>query len=53
MKAGADDYILKDNLKRLGQALKAAVEKTALIRLKKEAEEKLSVLSRAVEQIRL
>ena len=50
MKAGADDYILKDNLKRLGQALKAALEKKAIVRLKKEAEEKLSVLSRAVEQ---
>jgi len=50
MKAGADDYILKDNLKRLGQALKTALEKKTIIRLKKEAEEKLSVLSRAVEQ---
>ncbi len=50
MKAGADDYILKDNMKRLGQALKAALEKKAILRLKKEAEEKLSVLSRAVEQ---
>ena len=50
MKAGADDYILKDNLKRLGQALKAALAKKTIVRLKKEAEEKLSVLSRAVEQ---
>lgn len=50
MKAGAEDYILKDNLKRLQQAFKAALYKREIIIQKKEAEEKLSILSRAVEQ---
>lgn len=50
MKAGADDYILKGNLTRLGQALKAAIEKKAILKINKEAQEKLSVLSRAIEQ---
>ncbi len=50
MKAGADDYILKNNLKRLGQAVKAAIEKKNIIRVNKESVEKLSILSRAVEQ---
>jgi len=50
MKAGADDYILKDNLTRLGEAIKSAIRKMEIIRLKNEAEEKLKILSLAVEQ---
>lgn len=50
MKAGADDYILKENLNRLRPALMAALEKRAVLMQKLEAEEKLSMLSRAVEQ---
>ena len=50
MKAGADDYIIKENLKRLGQAFMAALEKKALSQSNRDAHEKLSILSRAVEQ---
>jgi PAS domain S-box-containing protein len=50
MKSGADDYILKDNLKRLGEAIKSAIRKKEIIRSKNEAEEKLKILSLAVEQ---
>lgn len=50
MKAGADDYILKENMTRLGQATKAALGKKAVVKANKEAAEKLSILSRAVEQ---
>jgi PAS domain S-box-containing protein len=41
MKAGADDYILKDNLTRLPQAIRAAILKHETIKSKKEAEEAL------------
>jgi len=50
MKAGADDYILKDNLTRLGEAIKSAMRKNEIIRSKNAAEEKLKILSLAVEQ---
>jgi len=50
MKAGADDYILKENLTRLGQAINAAIKKYEIIKSQKEAEAKLRILSRAVEQ---
>jgi len=50
MRAGADDYILKENLTRLGQACKAALNKKTIVRANKDAMEKLSMLSRAVEQ---
>lgn len=50
MRAGADDYILKENLTRLGQACKAALNKKNIVRANKDAMEKLSILSRAVEQ---
>ena len=50
MKAGADDYIIKENLKRLGPAFLAALEKKALAQSNRNALEKLSILSRAVEQ---
>ncbi len=38
MKAGADDYILKDNLSRLGPALNNSVNKIKLVKQKNEAE---------------
>lgn len=38
MKAGADDYILKDNLTRLSQALISAISKHNLLKYKKQAE---------------
>ena len=50
MKSGADDYILKNNLTRIGQACKAAIEKKSIVKSNIEAMEKLSILSRAVEQ---
>lgn len=50
MKAGADDYILKNNLTRLGHAFKSALDKKAIVRANKESDEKLRILSRAVEQ---
>jgi PAS domain S-box-containing protein len=50
MKAGADDYILKENLTRLGQAFRSAIENKAIASSNKEALKKLRILSRAVEQ---
>jgi len=41
MKAGADDYILKDNLSRLGSAIINSVKKASLAKEKISAEEKL------------
>lgn len=41
MKSGADDYILKENLARLGPAILNSIEKLNLIRDKKAAEEEL------------
>jgi PAS domain S-box-containing protein len=38
MKAGADDYVIKQNLKRLGEAIKGAIEKKRLIAEKKDVE---------------
>jgi PAS domain S-box-containing protein len=43
MKAGADDYVIKEHITHIGTAIKTAIEK-------KEAEEKLRVFSRIVEQ---
>jgi PAS domain S-box-containing protein len=42
MKAGADDYIIKDNLMRLGTAIQAALDKYEFYKSKKEAEDALS-----------
>lgn len=50
MKAGADDYIIKEHITRLGLAIKTAMDKKEIIRSKKEADERLKVLSHAVEQ---
>jgi PAS domain S-box-containing protein len=41
MKSGADDYILKDNLSRLGSAITNSINKINLIKEKKAAEEEL------------
>jgi PAS domain S-box-containing protein len=50
MKAGADDYLIKGHIGRLGTAVKTALDKKEIIRQKKEAEQRLTILSRAVEQ---
>ncbi|TSA29839.1 MAG: PAS domain S-box protein [Bacteroidetes bacterium] len=41
MKAGADDYLIKDNLNRLAPAILTAIEKKNAIRAQAEAEEAL------------
>ena len=41
MKAGADDYILKNNLSRLGPAIINSINKLKLTKEKKTAEEEL------------
>lgn len=41
MKAGADDYIIKGHITRIGAAMKTAIAKNEIARLKKDAEEKL------------
>jgi PAS domain S-box-containing protein len=41
MKSGADDYILKDNLSRLGSAITNSINKIKLIKEKKTAQEEL------------
>lgn len=50
MKSGADDYVIKEHITRLGSAIREAMGKTENIRKKKEAEKQLRVLSRVVEQ---
>ena len=50
MKFGADDYVIKEHISRIGPAIKTAIEKKEIIRLKNTAEEKLKILQRAVEQ---
>ncbi len=50
MKAGADDYIIKDHITRLGTAIGQAIEKKAILKSKKAAEDQLRILSRAIEQ---
>jgi PAS domain S-box-containing protein len=42
MKAGADDYVIKEHIARLGTAIKKAIEKREMIYLRKQAEEKLA-----------
>jgi PAS domain S-box-containing protein len=42
MKAGADDYIIKEHLTRISTAIKTAIEKQKLIRSRKQTEEKLA-----------
>jgi PAS domain S-box-containing protein len=50
MKKGADDYIIKEHLTRIGAAILTSCTKKEIIRLKNEAENKLRVLSMAVDQ---
>lgn len=50
MKAGADDYIIKEHIVRLGPAILQAIEKKEIIRLKRAAENQLKILSLAIEQ---
>jgi PAS domain S-box-containing protein len=41
MKAGADDYVLKDNLSRLGLAINNSLKKIEVLKQKKDAEDAL------------
>jgi PAS domain S-box-containing protein len=50
MKAGADDYLIKEHITRIGMAIKTALDKKEMILSKHLAEEKLKILSCAVEQ---
>lgn len=50
MKAGAEDYILKTNLKRLGPAIESALKRSEIVKGKKIAERKIVQLLRAIEQ---
>ncbi len=50
MKAGASDYVMKDNLARLSPAVRRELEEATVRRARRRAEEQLRKLSRAVEQ---
>ncbi|MFA6978913.1 MAG: response regulator [Ignavibacteriaceae bacterium] len=50
MKAGAEDYILKTNLKRLGPAIESALKRSEIVKGKKIAERRIVQLLRAIEQ---
>ena len=50
MKLGADDYVIKQNLTRLGLAIKESIKKKEIIRLKKKAEEELRISERQYKQ---
>lgn len=43
MKAGADDYVIKQNLSRLGEAINSAINKKEIIKQKKFIEENLRI----------
>lgn len=43
MKSGADDYVIKQNLSRLGEAIKSAIDKKKIIKQKKITEENLLI----------
>jgi signal transduction histidine kinase len=49
MKAGADDYVIKDNLSRLGGAIRSAIAKKETQKIKEEA---LSALREGEERLR-
>ncbi len=51
MKAGADDYVLKQNLIRLVPAVRAALEKQQTIRMRQEAEAALRISEERFKQI--
>ena len=50
MKKGADDYIIKEHITRIGAAIQTSCNKKEIVRLKNEAENKLRVLSMSVDQ---
>lgn len=50
IKAGAWDYVIKEHMKRLGKAVKAALEQKEMRRKRKGAEEERARLAAAVEQ---
>jgi PAS domain S-box-containing protein len=50
MKAGADDYVIKEHISRIGSAILTSLEKKEIIRARNKAEEELKILSRAIEQ---
>ena len=50
IRAGADDYVLKQNLAHLPFAVNTAIARRNALKGRQEAEEKLTMLSRAVEQ---
>lgn len=49
MKQGAADYLLKDRLSRLGEAIRQALKQRALRREQRAAEQSLTILGRAVD----
>jgi len=50
MKAGADDYLMKNNFKRLIPTIERELRESNSRAVRKQAEEKLRILSRAVDQ---
>jgi len=50
MKNGADDYVIKEHIKRLGQAILNALDKKQVENERKRIEEQLQLVSTAVEQ---
>lgn len=50
MKNGADDYVIKEHIKRLGSAILNAIEKKRSENERKKIEEQLKLISTAVEQ---
>jgi PAS domain S-box-containing protein len=49
MKQGAADYLLKDRLSRLGEAIRQAVKQRQLRRIQRESAQALTILGRAVD----
>jgi PAS domain S-box-containing protein len=49
MKQGAADYLLKDRLSRLGEAVRQAIRQRELRRVQRASEQALTILGRAVE----
>lgn len=52
MKAGADDYVIKEHIKRLGSAVLSAIEKKKIESEKKKSEKKLQKLNLAINNSR-
>src|SRR5579863_4455124 len=51
LKHGADDYVLKTNLARLGPAVKRALAEAASERARQQAEERIARLSRVLQML--